>query len=457
MVVVPEQFGMPDKRRMPTTTLPTWHCFVNEDPPEFELLAGTDWLSLSGPERDEYDEARVDYHSELIIVETPTIREILHQGRLLTLVNRREISARRGLIVSGPWATGKSTAIKQLGRVHELRVRQRYPDHDRIPVVYVSAPPNGSPRKLATRFAHFLGLPLESRHNEMDIADAVCEILIDARCDLVLVDKIHNIQMGTSNGKDMSDHLKYFAEHIPATFVYAGINVEREGLFTGVRGKQIAARCVMQHTANFPCGTEWRSMIATMEQALRLHHHEPGTLSQQAKYPHRRQHQQPVPPDPRRRDQCDRRWQRADHPPPAAHDLGRPQHPVRQSTPAPGNRRRSGRRGMTDVLAPRRLPPLPCTVAPLHRESWDSYFKRLAKANRIPHKLLHEHMNDPTGSCPNRRHCWMPSATCPDSPANGSCGQSPICGQHDTPSVSNPPASAWPATAGSSRRPAHTA
>lgn len=124
----------------------------------------------------------------------------------------------------------------------------------------------------------------------MDIADAVCEILTDAKCDLVLVDEILNIQMSTSTGKDMSDHLKYFAEHIPATFVYAGINVEREGLFTGVRGKQIAARCVMQHTANFPYGAEWRSMIATMEHALRLHRHEPGALALagQAKYLHQR-------------------------------------------------------------------------------------------------------------------------------------------------------------------------
>jgi hypothetical protein len=179
---------MPDDRRMPTTTLEGWRRFVFDDPLTVTLLAEADWKALDEQARDVYDEARVDYHSELIIVETPTIREVLHQGRLLTLVNRREISARRGLIVSGPWATGKSTAIKQLGRTHELRVRQLYPGTGRIPVVYISAPPNGSPRKLATRFAHFLGLPLKSRHNEMDIADAVCEILVDARCDLVLVD-----------------------------------------------------------------------------------------------------------------------------------------------------------------------------------------------------------------------------------------------------------------------------
>jgi hypothetical protein len=63
----------------------------------------------------------------------------------LTLLNRREISARRGLIVSGQQTTGKTTALKQLGRTHELMVRQRYPGRlaDRIPVVYVTTTPKG--------------------------------------------------------------------------------------------------------------------------------------------------------------------------------------------------------------------------------------------------------------------------------------------------------------------------
>jgi hypothetical protein len=94
--------------------------------------------------------------------------------------------------------------------------------------------------------------------------------------------------MATSTGKDLSNHLKCFAEHIPATFVYAGINVEREGLFTGVRGKQIAARCVLQHTGNFAYQAEWRAMVATMEQALRLHQHEPRSLARLARYLHAR-------------------------------------------------------------------------------------------------------------------------------------------------------------------------
>ena len=276
-------------RREPTMTLTGWRRFVDSAPASFDLLAGEQWQALSGEQRGRYDQARINYHSELVVVATSTVREVARQGRLLTMLNRREISARRGLIVSGLQTTGKSTALKQLGRTHELMVRERYPGTDRIPVVYVTTPPKGSPRKLAMEFARFLGLPPVRRgQNTTDIADAVCQVLIDARVDLVLVDEIHNLNLATSAGEDMSDHLKYFTEHLPATFVYAGINVERSGLFTGVRGKQIAGRCVLINTGPFPFQQEWAALLATLEGALRLHRHQPGTLPGLGKYLHQR-------------------------------------------------------------------------------------------------------------------------------------------------------------------------
>jgi hypothetical protein len=275
--------------REPTTTLSGWRRFVDAAPAAFDLLPDAARAGLTAGTRTAYDEARISYHSELVVVATSTLREVTRQGRLLTLLNRREISARRGLIVSGPWATGKSTALKQLGRAHELMIRERHGGSDRIPVVYVTTPPRGSPRKLALEFARFLGLPpVRTGWNTTDIADAVCQILIEARCDLVLVDEIHNLNLATSAGEDMSDHLKYFTEHLPATFVYAGIDVERSGLFTGVRGKQIAGRCVLAATGPFPCQQEWTSLVATMEAALRLHRHPPGTLTGLDRYLHQR-------------------------------------------------------------------------------------------------------------------------------------------------------------------------
>ncbi len=278
-----------DEPREPTTTLAGWRRFVDSPPASFDLLPEQACGGLTPDNREAYDEARISYHSELVVVATSTLRQVARQGPLLTLLNRREISARRGLIVSGAWATGKSTAVKQLGRTHELMIRQRHVGSDRIPVVYVTTPPKGSPRKLALEFARFLGLPpVRTGWNTTDIADAVCQILIDAHCDLVLVDEIHNLNLATSAGEDMSDHIKYFTEHLPATFVYAGIDVERSGLFTGVRGKQIAGRCVLISTGPFPYDQEWKGLVATMEAALRLHRHEPGTLTQLDRYLHQR-------------------------------------------------------------------------------------------------------------------------------------------------------------------------
>jgi len=288
-VVVNVPASQADERRDPTTTLAGWRRFVDADPAAFDLLDDAAWAALAGADRVIYDEARCRYHSELVVVSTSAVRQVSHQGRLLALLNQREISARRGLIVAGDWTTGKTTAIKQLGRTHELRIRSRHPGSDRIPVVYVTTPPKGSPRKLAMEFARFLGLPMVTRRDTTtDIADAVCHVMIDARVDLVLVDEIHNMNLATLAGEDLSDHLKYFAEHLPATFVYAGINVERCGLFTGVRGKQLAGRCTLIRTGPFPCNPEWQALIATLENTLRLHHHQPGTLAGLTRYLHQR-------------------------------------------------------------------------------------------------------------------------------------------------------------------------
>jgi len=279
-----------DDRRQPTTTLEGWRRFVEADPSALALLPDGEWRALDDPGRAAYDEVRIAHHAELVVVTTSAIQEITGEGRLLTLMNQRENGARRGLIVTGAAATGKTTAIKQLGRLHEIRTRLRYPGGSgRIPVVYVTAPPKGSPRKLAMEFARFLGLPpASSRTNATDIADTVCQLLIDARCDVVVIDELHNINMATTAGEDHSDHMKYFTEHLPATFVYAGIDVERSGLFTGIRGKQLAGRCVTASTGPFPCRDEWRQLVSAMESTLRLHRHEPGTLAAAAKYLHQR-------------------------------------------------------------------------------------------------------------------------------------------------------------------------
>ena len=179
-----------DGDRFPLTTREGWQRFVDTEPAEPTLPAGTDLELLSGTSRMAYDRDRADYHSRLVVVATPAIRQVYAAGRRLVLLNRHQVSARRGLIVTGAAGTGKTTAIAQLGRHHELLVRKRLGPAaaGRMPVVYVTVPPAATPKMLASEFARFAGVPVSSRQNQADITNAVCDVLARLRVDLVLVD-----------------------------------------------------------------------------------------------------------------------------------------------------------------------------------------------------------------------------------------------------------------------------
>ncbi|MFJ2217335.1 TniB family NTP-binding protein [Streptomyces sp. NPDC101062] len=270
------------------TALAGWRAFVAAQPDIPGLLSDAAYAELTPAERTLYDEDRIDHHTRLLVVATSTVQHTVTCGRRLVLLNRHAVSARRGLIVSGPAGTGKTTAITQLGRAHELLDRARHPGvSDRIPVVYITVPPAATPRMVTVEFARFLGLPARSKSNITDILESVCGVLIDARVGLVLVDELHNISLTTRAGAEVADTLKYFSERIPATFVYAGINVERD-LFTGTRGQQIAGRFTLIPTAPLPYNSEWQGLVATLENSLRLHAHKPGSLTCLDRYLHDR-------------------------------------------------------------------------------------------------------------------------------------------------------------------------
>jgi DNA transposition AAA+ family ATPase len=278
----------------PLTTKEGWRRFVDRQPQPLALHDTATLAALSADQRERYDEARRGYHADLPLVNTPTIQKVIATARLMIQLNRHQVSARRGVIISGASGTGKTTALTLLGRTHERHTRRRHPnDRYRLPAMYVTVPPAATPRMLAVEFARFLGLQFRTRANITDIVEAVCTTAARTRVELVCVDELHNLNLASRSGAEASDQLKYFAERLPVTFAYAGIDVEDAGLFAGVRGRQIAGRFTVIDAAAFPYGTgeqraQWRALIATMESALRLHHHKAGTLVRLAEYLYRR-------------------------------------------------------------------------------------------------------------------------------------------------------------------------
>ncbi|MYR73665.1 MULTISPECIES: ATP-binding protein, partial [unclassified Streptomyces] len=191
------------------TTLQGWRRFTTEPPAPPELLSEDKYERLQPLQRELYDEARLDHHARLRVVATSTVRHTVTCGRRLVLLNKHAISARRGLIVSGPAGTGKTIAITQLGRAHELLDQARHPAvTGRIPVVYITVPPAATARMIAAEFARFLGLPVRRSSNITDLIEAVVGVCTDTRTGLVLVDELHNISLTSRTGAEVADTLK---------------------------------------------------------------------------------------------------------------------------------------------------------------------------------------------------------------------------------------------------------
>ena len=291
MAVTPPAAGSADPA-VQLTTLPGWRQFVAAVPSIPHLLAEQDWLSLEDGKRAAHDEERLEHHSRLVVVQTPVIGRIVKRGGDLIRMNRLAHYGRSGLMVSGPARTGKTTAVTQLGKTAEVMHRHRHPrSRDDIPVIYITVPPAATGKMIAMELARFLGLPVPRRANITDVIESVCGICLDTRVTMIIVDELHNLDMTTRAGAEASDTLKYFSERLPATFVYAGIGLDRGALLAGPRGDQVAGRFTLIPASAFTPGQEWAALIAALEGS-------PAALPPQGRHP-RRARGLPAPPHPR--------------------------------------------------------------------------------------------------------------------------------------------------------------
>ncbi|MFD8163773.1 ATP-binding protein [Streptomyces malaysiensis] len=218
----------------PPTVWQGWDAFVHRAPAPARGATDPAWSQAE----------REDYHSELAVMRTPAMDSVFTAVRRLLLVNRRQqAGARRGLIISGPATTGKTTTMMALGRSFQLADTRQHPGQaERRPVLFISVPPAATPKMLVSEFARFLGMPITDRLNQIQITGAVCDLLCELGTQLVLIDDVHLLDTQRRAGAETSDQLKYLGERIPATFVYSAIDIETSSLLSGVRGAQIAGR-----------------------------------------------------------------------------------------------------------------------------------------------------------------------------------------------------------------------
>ncbi|WP_069767024.1 TniB family NTP-binding protein [Streptomyces sp. LUP30] len=261
------------------TTWQGWHRFATTDPP------APPQPGAPARSRDE----RLTYHSAFVTIRTPAISTLATQVRTLMILGRhQQATARPSLIVTGPAAAGKTTALLHVGRACHLAHTRKNPAppgsaHAAVPVAYVLVPPGATAKTLITEFARYVGVPTTTRMTQTQITDAVCHTYSQAGVQLVLIDEIHRLNPRTTTGAQAADLLKDLTERLRATFVYAGIDVTDTPLFSGTRGAQLAGRATLITCGPLPARHGTREPFRDV-----ITHHKTGTLPRHTTYLHQR-------------------------------------------------------------------------------------------------------------------------------------------------------------------------
>lgn len=258
----------------------------NRAPSAPELVTVAQYNQWDESARAAFNVRRVDRIAKGFVFETSQIEELRRELRLSDAFSRRPVG-RTGVILSGPAASGKTTAAMQ-GMVDGMtRHSARYPDWKELghhPVVYVEVPPGSTGRAIMGRFLLFLEVPLSlfQRMTLEERTQLVRAHLTQGHTSLIVIDEMHNLSHLTAGQFESAQAIKNLLNAVPAVPLYAGLNLDK--ILRGTElGEQFAARSACVRLGNLQFGTpdevsRWRGVIHGFEMQFALFSHPPRTL-----------------------------------------------------------------------------------------------------------------------------------------------------------------------------------
>ncbi|MFI0162720.1 TniB family NTP-binding protein [Streptomyces albidoflavus] len=287
------------------------------DPPQLTTREGWDLSAsrtLAAPERADWApkgsrvgprDPRLMYHAEMLPVITPALWRGLLDARRQLRRNRFVKNGRAtDMIIDGDRGTGKSTLLVQIGRGFQgLLESDLGPDHNRIPVVHITVPPQRETNlDWSLPFAEFLGLnhtlrPDDRSRRTADMTEPVAHVMCQAKTRLVLIDGLNRIQ-----DNEIATAFHYFEglqDRTNTTFVFCGTGAReivhearydkrRKNLPDAVKGKTYFSDLPLLWAGVIPYGDEWHSVVQGFDEDLRLYDHKPGSLLKLSRYLHQR-------------------------------------------------------------------------------------------------------------------------------------------------------------------------
>lgn len=280
-------------------TLSRWTTFRQRERLTCDVVSSHALMAMGDEEREDYNDLRRRVVAQDRVLRTPDLHslEVMLADLLVDQVESSSV-AQHMLSVSGRSGMGKSTAVQALGRSYDRRWRRQHgraDDEMFVPVVYTAVEPATTPKSLMESLAAFFNLPaydlsITNRMTVSQIKRAVVEAMERAGTRLVILDEVHNIRSNRQAGMDAATTMKMFTDEIDATFVIAGIDLDRAELFRGEMGLQLDGRRRSHDMRGYArpnvddADDPWMLFLDSWEADLPLLKQKPEMLRQHASY-----------------------------------------------------------------------------------------------------------------------------------------------------------------------------
>ncbi len=266
-----------------------------------EPLTATELARLSEAAREDYDDARHDWHANFGILKTPQLAAIHDELDQIVATNRQDPDRVRGAaVIDALPGLGKTTIANTFARDYDRTARRRLGEvteegHQRMPAFRVGLTSRTTLRTLNRMICQFYAHPATDRANAAQLASFAVDCVLSCDTRVGIIDDLHFVDINRRDGVEVSNHLKWLANELPVTFIYAGVGLAERGLFAeGLAGDnavlaQTARRWTRLQLPPFHVDTDtgrghWRSLLKATERQLVLADAHPGMLVELADY-----------------------------------------------------------------------------------------------------------------------------------------------------------------------------
>lgn len=261
-----------------------------------EQLTQNQVKALSEAARADRDRRLRVWHANLGPFETPQLASLHEDMWDIVDSNAQDGDKVKGAIAVDAFpGLGKTTAVLAFARkfhLREIAENGRFtPDgHERLPVCRVGLTGNTSMKDFNRAMLEFYGHPGRHRGTTAQMAHRALDCVQSCHSRLLVIDDLHFLRWGRTNGIEVSNHFKYIANEFPVTLLMVGVGLEDRGLFsegasyenavlaqTGRRTTRLGMEPFDIKTEKGRC--DWRDTLLAIEERVILANKYPGMIA----------------------------------------------------------------------------------------------------------------------------------------------------------------------------------